>query len=703
MSIPGAFAHSPGDSADDSDASFNSGDLAHLEGIAQMDSDSDDNLDPDFEPALDDDDADFFIDDDDDTEQDDGDASPRRDPDLDLDDDDDDDEPQAAAAADDEDRRPQLRIGLNPITRSVMLIGDDGTPRPLRATDLIGTGVSLGAIRNMLLRSLGRGGPALDADEDDEDDDDAVMGHDDEDDDHRSPRTKQYYPIIDDPQENGMRLERGGAFGPPPTKYDTTKRRHWVQSHSMADHLRARELDFRRPLKDSLGDLAIPNSAGVEVAQFTDPVYSGQYSADGRFFYAACKDYRVYVYDTSTPPRVGDKSVTDQAEPGARSLGRFWSHRTSLKVQKIAQGSAANCSWTLTDAELSDDSQWLIYSSITPRVHMVRTGYGGEWDGDQEQHTLDFAAGAHYGFGIWSVRFSHDAREVVAGARSGLVLVYDVEAQRTTLRVRAHQDDTNAVAFASASDSNLLVSGSDDCFVKVWDRRSLDGERPSGICVGHTEGVTFVAPKGDGRYILSNGKDQGMKLWDLRMMMGEFDFDRLRLDRKSFSIHDYDYRYGQYAKPRYIKHPHDVSVMTYRGHAVLRTLIRCHFSPVATTGQRYVYTGSSDGRIHIYSLDGRVVQVLDRAHSHPLIDRSSGSYNDPADLQLRSRPRKGRTGYSPPVVRDVSWAPYAPQLMSTAWEDRGAVEGSIALHEWAGRPGEALEDRVERAGLEARG
>lgn len=143
--------------------------------------------------------------------------------------------------------------------------------------------------------------------------------------------------------------------------------------------------------------------------------------------------------------------------------------------------------------------------------------------------------------------------------------------------------------------------------------------------------------------------------------------------------------------------------MTYRGHAVLRTLIRCHFSPIATTGQRYVYTGSSDGRIHIYSLDGRVVQILDRAHSHPLIDRASGAYNDPSDLRLRTHPRKARNGYSPPVVRDVSWAPYAPQLMSTAWEDRGSVEGSIALHEWAGRPGEALEDRVERAGLEAQG
>ena len=182
MSIPGAFAPSPGDSADDSDASFNSGHLAHLEAVAQMDSDSDEHHDPDFEPALDDDEADFYIDDDDETEEDDGDGPPARDPDHQDDDDDDDDEPAAAAA--DGDRRPQLRIGLNPITRSVMLIGDDGTPRPLRATDLIGTGVSLGAIRNMLLRSLGRGAGALDGD-DDEEDDDALMDHDDEDDDER--------------------------------------------------------------------------------------------------------------------------------------------------------------------------------------------------------------------------------------------------------------------------------------------------------------------------------------------------------------------------------------------------------------------------------------------------------------------------------------------------------------------------------------
>lgn len=48
------------------------------------------------------------------------------------------------------------------------------------------------------------------------------------------------------------------------------------------------------------------------------------------------------------------------------------------------------------------------------------------------------------------------------------------------------------------------------------DRRSLRGDTPAGVLVGHTEGLTYVASKGDGRYCVSNGKDQSMKLWDLR-------------------------------------------------------------------------------------------------------------------------------------------------------------------------------------------
>lgn len=101
---------------------------------------------------------------------------------------------------------------------------------------------------------------------------------------------------------------------------------------------------------------------------------------------------------------------------------------------------------------MSDDNSWLIYSSISPRSHLVKTGKGhfdslsgagsaGE-DGS-EQETINFASGGAGGrmggFGIWSLRFSHDTKEIVAGASDGQMFVYDVEMKRTVLRVNAHR------------------------------------------------------------------------------------------------------------------------------------------------------------------------------------------------------------------------------------------------------------------------
>jgi WD40 repeat protein len=40
--------------------------------------------------------------------------------------------------------------------------------------------------------------------------------------------------------------------------------------------------------------------------------------------------------------------------------------------------------------------------------------------------------------------------------------------------------------------------------------------RPEGQLLGHSEGVTHISPRGDGRYLLSNAKDSTVRLWDLR-------------------------------------------------------------------------------------------------------------------------------------------------------------------------------------------
>jgi len=200
--------------------------------------------------------------------------------------------------------------------------------------------------------------------------------------------------------------------------------------------------------------------------------------------------------------------------------------------------------------------------------------------------------------------------------------------------------------------------------------------------VGHTEGIASVAAKGDGRYIISNGKDQAMRLWDLRKMHSSAEFDKFSSD--FYGMH-YDYRYDRYPKPRHLAHPNDCSIMTYRGHRFLRTLIRCQFSPIETTGGQYLFSGSADGRIHIWSLDGRVVQVLDRSRTQPLFVDPSGP-----EVDLPKNP------YLNVCVRDVSWHSQEPIIMSVGWGIRGG--SSVARHEWKGlsKMSNKLEDFVQK-------
>jgi WD repeat-containing protein 23 len=108
----------------------------------------------------------------------------------------------------------------------------------------------------------------------------------------------------------------------------------------------------------------------------------------------------------------------------------------------------------------------MIYSSINSRVHLLRTAE------HEDEHTmLDFSQGAggsrsRWGRGdfgvslalvylilmictdrdarvpqIWSIRFSADQKEIVAGAGSGQIMVYDIEQKQRILNIGAHQDD----------------------------------------------------------------------------------------------------------------------------------------------------------------------------------------------------------------------------------------------------------------------
>ncbi|XP_050119149.1 LEC14B homolog isoform X4 [Malus sylvestris] len=357
----------------------------------------------------------------------------------------------------------------------------------------------------------------------------------------------------------------------------------------------------------------LPINGPWGVDQSRSPAYVSQFSNDGLAFVAGFQGGHIRIYNVE----------------------KGW------KVQKDILTKTLR--WTITDTSLSPDQRYLVYASMTPVVNIVNVGSSTTVSvaNVMEVHEgLDFSIeGDEDEFGIFSVKFSTDGRELVAASSDASIYVYDLQANKVSLRIPAHQSDVNTVCFADET-GHLIYSGSDDNLCKVWDRRCLmTYGQASGVLMGHLEGVTFIDSRGDGRYLISNGKDQTTKLWDIRKMSSRA-IPRLT-DR------DWDYRWMEYpAHARTLKHPNDQSLATYRGHAVLRTLIRCYFSPAYSTGQKYIYTGSSDHSVYIYDLvTGAQVAKLDH-HEGP--------------------------------VRDCSWHPLYPILVSSSWD------GTVARWEFPG-------------------
>jgi len=358
--------------------------------------------------------------------------------------------------------------------------------------------------------------------------------------------------------------------------------------------------NFGTTQKTHITQRLLPTTKGSKkLDSYEQHTFCGRFSKDGNIFMSACQDRRIRLYNTTT-----------------------WK-----PIKEIA---ARDVGWSIIDTDYSPDQRWLIYSSWSDCVHYCNI-YG-----DHEVHEpLDMKPQSHR-FCLFSINFSHDSREILGGSSDNCLYIYDLDRRQRISRIEGHTEDINTVKFADSS-SQILISGSDDCLIKIWDRRTCSQSGCVGVLSGHFEGITHIDVKGDGHYFISNSKDQTIKLWDIRHMTDKDKF------KPNVRRTHWDYRDGEFFSQNQRRifsgktaHPNDQSIMTYRGHRVFQTLIRCYFSPEVTTGQRYIYTGSYDGNIYIYDvLTGALVDKL--------------------------------TGHRA-TVRDVSWHPTEPVLISASWD-----------------------------------
>ncbi|XP_053824624.1 DDB1- and CUL4-associated factor 11 [Vidua chalybeata] len=322
-----------------------------------------------------------------------------------------------------------------------------------------------------------------------------------------------------------------------------------------------------------------------------------------------------------------------------------------LRLLRATRG--RHVGWSILDVALCPDGRQALYCSWSSYVHVF------DLHGEGDAHTaLDFRPEDRR-FAVFSLAVGPDGRDVMGGANDGCVYVYDREAQRRVERVPAHEDDVNAVALADAS-GQLLLSGGDDAVGRAWDRRCLP-EGPALTLAGHRDGLTFLHARGDGRYVVSNSKDQSAKLWDLRRPSGPA---ALAAARRAVARQSWDYRWQR--APRNARRapplPGDASLMTFRGHVVLHTLLRCRLAPPG--GAPALAAGSADGAVLVY--DVTTGRALRRLANHGA------------------------------CVRDVSWSPEGAWLASASWD------GTVRLWDYRdggdGDDGEGAGPRGEGAG-----
>jgi WD40 repeat protein len=126
---------------------------------------------------------------------------------------------------------------------------------------------------------------------------------------------------------------------------------------------------------------------------------------------------------------------------------------------------------------------------------------------------------AHSG-GVTALAFSADGKRVVSGSQDKMILVWDIAERDSDAAYLGHKGWVNAVALSP--DGRRLASGSEDGEVRIWEvvSRSAEGEpqvvkRPLHTLTGHTGRVNSLIFNADGKLVVSGSSDGSMKVWDV--------------------------------------------------------------------------------------------------------------------------------------------------------------------------------------------
>lgn len=266
------------------------------------------------------------------------------------------------------------------------------------------------------------------------------------------------------------------------------------------------------------GLLNLSNVDGVLMGH-TAPVKSAQYSPDGRFILTTSEDQIARLWDAGSRRIVSQLGQTPTTlfaafspdgkliwTAGSDNVARLWEGTTGrLMKELIGHHGAINCAAFSADSRLiataSDDK--------TSRVWFTSTG-------ELFKELLGHTAEVHH------ISFSPDGKLIATEANDSTARIWSLDSNKA-ISLEGLTGPTSAVAFSP--DSKLLATegarGTEqgrrsefgDYPVTVWDAQN---GKMKLILGGHQKPISGVSFSPDGKFIVTSGADNSVRLWNIR-------------------------------------------------------------------------------------------------------------------------------------------------------------------------------------------
>ncbi|KZP17839.1 WD40 repeat-like protein [Athelia psychrophila] len=258
----------------------------------------------------------------------------------------------------------------------------------------------------------------------------------------------------------------------------------------------------------------------------THGVWSVACSPDGKHIVSGWADGIICVWDAETGEAIGEPfeghiSVVRCVAYSPDGTGIVsCSDDGTVRVWNAEKSEAAGAQFT------ENTSEWNFVTYSPGGTHILSASEGGMicvWDaetgsavadslkrnvGDSEHHTM-------------ATTFSSDGMHVVSCDRGGGIQTWDSD---TGQSVRDKLDlglssscsyaafSSDGTHLATQNSDKRLVSGSDDCEIRLWNTETHTAV--GGSLKGHTGAVMTVIWSPDGKYIISGSKDQTIRVWN---------------------------------------------------------------------------------------------------------------------------------------------------------------------------------------------